>query len=111
MKIKAAIIASLALCCSSVSHAGFVFGAKAGTMQVGFDDVEVSSDPSSVGLSLGYDFTGTNFGVEAEITRSVSPGTVIGVDLEVESQGVYLTYTTTGQLYFSGRIGYMDAGL
>nr|MBX2883925.1 hypothetical protein [Granulosicoccus sp.] len=45
------------------------------------------------------------------ITRSVSPGTVIGVDLEVESQGVYLTYTTTGQLYFSGRIGYMDAGL
>lgn len=111
MKMSSIIIASLAIGFSSISQAGLTYGVKAGTMQIGFDDVEVSSDPSSIGVSIGYDFAGTNFGVEAEVTRSLSPGEVIGVDLEVESQGIYLTYTTSGKFYFSGRLGFMDAGL
>jgi len=111
MKIPAWLAATVLFSLSAIANAGFQFGVKAGTMQIGFDEVEVTEAPNSVGLTLGYDFERSPFGVEAEVTRTVTSGTVIGTSLDVESQGLYLTYTTSGTWYVSGRVGYMDAGL
>lgn len=93
-------------------HADLRLGVRAGSMLVGFDDVEVAEDPVSVAASIGYEFSRVGgLSLEAEISRSTTPGMVIGNDLEVESQGVYIAYETAGRMYLRARVGYMDASL
>ncbi|MFK7853521.1 MAG: outer membrane beta-barrel protein [Granulosicoccus sp.] len=97
---------------SASAHADLYFGIKAGSMLIGFDDVEVAEDPASVAGTLGYQFESfPSLSVEAEVSRTVSTGLVVGNELEVESQGVYFSYTSPGRIYYKGRIGYMDAAL
>lgn len=113
MKNRLLIACVLLFGLSSVAQAGFLIGVKAGPMLVGFDDVDVDEDPSSVGVLLGYEFDSRpgGFALEAEATRTTVAGTVVGVDLEVESQGLYLSYATRGKFYLKGRVGFMDAAL
>ncbi|MFK7992513.1 MAG: hypothetical protein AB8B87_00140 [Granulosicoccus sp.] len=113
MKYRFLIASVLFFGLSSIANAGFLIGVKAGPMLVGFDDVDVDEDPVSVGVLLGYDFDSQpgGFALEAEATRSTAAGLVSGIDLEVESQGLYLSYATRGNLYLKGRVGYMDASL
>ncbi len=113
MKFRILIASVLFFGLSSIAHAGFLIGIKSGEMLVGFDDDEVSENPVSVGVLLGYEF-GTRpggFAVEGEVTRSVAAGSVAGTELYVESQGLYLSYSTGGNLYLKGRVGLMDASL
>ncbi|MFT5503844.1 MAG: outer membrane immunogenic protein [Gammaproteobacteria bacterium] len=95
------------------ASANWFLGAKAGNMAVSFDNDDVDSDPFSTGVTIGYDLSTSLQGLAAEfeITRTVSPGEVVDQDLEVDSQGLYLSYQTTGQFYFKGRLGLMDASL
>ena len=108
--IAAAVLFAIA---TPVSYADLILGAKVGPMLVSFDDNETSSDPTNVGLTLGYDFPLRSgiIGFEAEITRSVESGEVNGTLLDVESQGIYASYSTTGPIYFKAKIGIMDASL
>ncbi len=97
---------------STTAQADIHLGVRAGTMLIGFDDVTVSEDPMSVAASVGYEFDFIRgLSVEAEASRTVTAGTVVGIDLEVESQGLYIAYETAGNIYLRGRVGYMDASL
>lgn len=105
------VVLASSLFCATV-QADLYTGIKAGTMLIGFDDVEVSEDPSSVAVSVGYDFGSTGgLALEAEASRTVTAGNVVGNELEVQSQGVYIAYQTTGAVYIKGRVGFMDASL
>ena len=109
---------SLAVLSASVfaaapAHADLLFGAKAGPMLVSFDNVDTTDDPYNVGLMAGYEF-GVLFGglaIEAELTRSLTEGTVSATDLEVSTQGVYLSFTTAGPFYGKIKAGLMRASL
>lgn len=113
--MKSFVSAALAvmLLSPSLATASPYFGAKIGTMQVSFDFDETDSDPTSIGILLGYRWDHVLRGLsgELEVTRSISPGEVRDLDLDVESQGLYLAYQTQGPLYVRGRVGLMDASL
>lgn len=113
MKIRFLITLLALTVFSTAASADLRLGVKAGPMLVSFDDVETDENPRNVGLSAGYHFNLLvgEVGLEAEITRSISEGDVVGTSLEVESQGVYLTYTSPGLIYFKGKLGFMDASL
>lgn len=113
MKFLKQFFVMTALAVPSVVSAGGYVSAKLGVMDVGFDDVEVDSNPSSFGLTAGYRFDSLLQGLSAEFefTRGIASGEVIGLDLDVESQGAYIAYQTSGQFYLKGRLGLMDAGL
>lgn len=95
------------------ASANAYIGTKVGAMEVRFDDDEVNSSPSSIGVMLGYRFDSVLHGLSAEfeLTRGVNSGEVSGLDLDVESQGVYVAYQTSGRLYLKGRLGFMNAAL
>ena len=98
---------------SSTAHAEFLFGVKTGSMMVDVEGASASSDPSNRGFMLGYEL-GVLVGdlaLEAEFTRSGSAGEVAGQDLEVDTNAIYLTYTTPGPIYFKARGGLMDASV
>ncbi|MFK7859969.1 MAG: outer membrane beta-barrel protein [Granulosicoccus sp.] len=105
----------LALCTlPAAGIADWYLGAKVGTMRIGFDDNTVDSDPASVGIAAAYRFESILQGglsAEVEITRGITSGEVSGFDLDVESQGIYVAYTTQGRYYLKGRLGLMDAAL
>ena len=104
-----ALVGSLFSVCA---HADLYLGVKTGSMLVGFDNVEVSEDPANVAATIGYEFGSfPRISLEAEVSRTITAGLVSGNELEVESQGAYITYTTAGRLYSKWRVGYMDAAL
>ena len=112
MKNRLYVYGVLGCLMSTTVHADLYLGVKAGSMLIGFDDVEVSDDPVSAAASIGYQFDRfPRLSIEAEVSRTVTPGLVAGNDLEVDSQGVYLSYTSAGRFYLKGRLGYMDAAL
>lgn len=98
---------------SGASWAEWLIGAKAGPMRVEFDDASVDSDPLNAGVLAGYAFDELLPGLaaELELTRSVSSGTVVGSDLDVDSNGLYAAYRTAGRFYVKGRLGLMAASL
>lgn len=111
--LSVAALLIVALGCSNAARADFLYGVKAGPMLISFDDVDVSDDPLNAGLLIGYEF-GVLFGdlaIEAEITRTVTAGSVSGIDLEVESQGAYVSFTTAGPIYGKLRAGVMKASI
>lgn len=86
-------------------------GIKAGTMSV---DVSAYEDATSMGLILGYRLSDNSSGslaVEGEYTNSSSENiTVLGISgkWDVDTLAVYLAYRTGGDLYFKGKIGYLN---
>lgn len=96
-----------------VSWAEWLVGVKAGPMLVKFDETSADSDPLNAGVLAGYAFDGLLPGLaaELELTRSVSSGTVVGSDLDVNSNGLYAAYRTAGRFYVKGRLGLMAASL
>lgn len=98
---------------SSVANADLILGVRAGGIGVGFESVEPDKQPINFGVSVGYELGSfvRGLSVEAELTRTLAAGKVADTDLEVQSQGIYLTYATAGQLFVRGRIGVMDASV
>ncbi len=83
---------------------GWIFGANTGTMQV---DVSGVSNPTNIGFMAGYEI-GVGVGdiaFEGEITRTLSAGSYLGADVEVETEAIYVAFRTAGPVYFKGRIG------
>jgi len=83
---------------------GWIFGANTGTMQV---DVAGVSNPTNIGFMAGYEI-GVGVGdiaFEGEITRTLSAGSYLGVDVEVETEALYVAFRTAGPVYFKGRVG------
>lgn len=118
MNVSKILIAAVLLALSSQVSATWTVGANAGVMSVSFDENSVDSDPINVGVVLGYHFNPSlqGLGGELEITRSISSGEIAELpannnELEVESQGLYLTYRLGSTYYVKGRIGYMRADL
>lgn len=94
-------------------QAEYLLGVKVGTMSVSFDDADTDDNPVNAGLMLGYErrLSAGLLAFEVEITRSLSPGSVVDQDLEVDSQGVYVSFASSGSVYIKGRLGLMDASL
>lgn len=83
---------------------GWIFGANTGMMDV---DVPGVSNPTNIGLMAGYEI-GVGVGdiaFEGEITRTLSPGSFLGADVEVETEALYVALRTAGPVYFKGRLG------
>jgi len=114
MNIAKLICAGLLLVgLSTMAHAELLLGAKTGPMLVKFDAADIDDDPVNAGLMVGYEF-GVLFGdlaAEAELTRTVTAGSAVGEDLEVDTQGLYLSFTTAGPLYFKAKVGLMNASI
>lgn len=111
---KRLIFALLFLSCwPGLAAANAFVGTKVGLMSVSFDNDAVEDDPGNAGVILGYAFTSfiPALSLELDITRSVAPGRVANADLSVETQGLYLSYRSSGTVYFKGRLGFMDASL
>lgn len=86
-------------------------GIKGGTMMVSPSEFE---DANSFGLVLGYklfDNPSGSLAVEGEFTNSSSEKiTILNVTgkWDIDTKAVYLAYRTSGDLYFKGKIGYLD---
>lgn len=113
MSRKLLLITFLSLFSVGTAQAEFLIGVKTGTMATDVDGANVSDDPSNGGLMLGYELgiLAGDVAVEAEFTRSSSAGSVSGQDLEVETNAVYLSYTTPGPFYLKLRGGLMDSSI
>lgn len=98
---------------SENSAAQWFAGVKAGTMAVKFDTATVETDPNNAGFLLGFGFQNGTSGLslEFDVTRSITPGEVLGDDLSANTNGLYLAYRTSQQLYFKIRLGLMKASL
>ncbi len=108
-KATLAGLVSLALGWSCAVHAeGYDVGAVAGVV-----DADVAGDnPFNLGVRGGYEWS-TGWGVEGELTTSVSDGKAnLGFygtyDYSVDTYAVYATYRTHGDIYFKGRLGFLD---
>lgn len=112
------------ICCGAVlllfvsfvpttAHADWYAGIRAGITDVSFDDIEVDSSPTNVGVLAGYEFSRflPGLSAELEVTESLSDGEVLNSSLGVSSQGLYLAYRTGGMIYLKGRVGLMKAEL
>ncbi|MEX2964105.1 outer membrane beta-barrel protein [Microbulbifer sp. TYP-18] len=107
------LVAAVALLCSAGSQAeGVYIGGVFGLMNT---DVGRTS-PFNVGVRGGYTWS-SGWGVEAEYTDSASDGSLdvfgVGVsptsaDYSISTEALYLTYMTSGDLYFKARLGYLN---
>jgi len=97
----------------SPAHAGALLGVKIGAMSVGFDDASSDEDPVNAGLLLAYEkpLSAGILAFELEVTRTIAAGGVADQDLEVDSQGIYVSFASSGASYIKGRLGLMDASL
>ncbi|WP_226642551.1 porin family protein [Microbulbifer variabilis] len=78
----------------------------------GLVDINVSGDnPLNGGVRVGYIWN-SGFGIEAELTDSLVEGEQSPrpygdrFDYSFETQALYVTYRTQGDVYFKGRLGY-----
>jgi outer membrane immunogenic protein len=93
-----------------VSAGGLFFGAKTGPMIV--DNSSVKSDPTNVGVLVGYEL-GVVLGdlsVEGELTTSTSDGEVkgSGAKFDVDTMAAYLAFRTAGPFYLKAKGGFMQ---
>jgi outer membrane immunogenic protein len=105
------IVIALLISTTGTAQAELLFGVKSGTMLVDVEGASVSDDPGNGGIMLGYELgiLAGDLALEAEFTRSTATGTVSGQDLEVETNGLFLSYTTPGPIYLKVRGGLMNA--
>ena len=87
----------------------FYLGLKVGSMMV---DVSEFEDADSVGLVAGYkiyDNASGSVAIEGEYTNS-SSADINGIPgkWDIDTLAVYLAYRSSGDLYFKGKIGYLD---
>ncbi len=107
MYTKRLIAASLALCLNTAAYADWYLGAKTGPMLV---DISGADDPTNAAVTIGYELGAlvADIGLEAEFSRSLSEGEVGGQDLEVDTNGFYVTFLTPGPVYLKLRGGVVD---
>lgn len=93
-------------------------GALAGDLSVGVKAGAVNYDlsPSSAGTGgsavIGYrifDMGAARLSIEGEISRSLEEGEIFNRTVKFGSQGAYLALRTAGPLFFTGRIGVVNA--
>lgn len=86
-------------------------GLKAGKVMI---DISAYDDANSTGLVLGYkisDNADGSLAVEGEYTKSSTADiTVLGIkgEWDVDTLAVYLAYRSGGDLYFKGKVGYLN---
>lgn len=104
-----ALAAVLSMVAASASAGDLFFGVKTGPMMV--DDSAVKTDPTNVGVLVGYEL-GLVLGdlaVEGEFTTSTSDGEVKGGSkFDVDTAAAYLAFRTAGPFYFKAKGGYMN---
>jgi hypothetical protein len=97
-----------------VSAGGLFFGAKTGPMII--DSSAVKTDPTNVGVLIGYELGVVvgDLSVEGELTTSTSDGKLKpnGTKFDVDTIAAYLAFRTAGPLYLKAKGGFMqvDAG-
>ncbi|WP_226703949.1 outer membrane beta-barrel protein [Microbulbifer elongatus] len=107
------LAAAVLLGCTMGAQAaeGGYFGAVAGVMAT---DIE-GDNPFNAGARAGYSWA-NGFGVEAEYTTSIVDGEFrfsnswvdVEADYSISTLGAYATYRSQGDLYFKGRLGYLN---
>lgn len=108
-KLLLALALTFGLC--STALADFYLGAKTGLMMADIEGADVDTHPTNVGVSLGYELgvLAGDLALEAEFTRTAAEGEVEGGgDIEVDSNAVYVAFTTAGPLYFKIRGGLQE---
>ncbi len=104
---------------SPASADGWIFGVNTGTMHVTdpIDDPTTTSNPRNIGFMAGYEI-GIGLGdlaFEGEITRTATSGDTFYqgsyVDLEVETEALYVAFRSAGPIYFKGRLGTLQETL
>lgn len=101
------LVGLLGLVAAAPASADWFFGAKTGPMMI---DVSGISDPSNVGVVVGYDL-GVGLGdlaLEGEITKTISSGDLLGFDVDVDTQALYLAFRTAGPIYFKAKGGFLN---
>ncbi|MDP5208622.1 porin family protein [Microbulbifer sp. 2205BS26-8] len=97
----AAVVALL--CSAAVQAEGAYMGDEIGMM-----DADGSDDsPFNAGIRAGYTWN-SGWGIEAELTGSMTDGDILDRDFSISTQAVYATYRTQGDIYFKGRLGYLN---
>ena len=101
------VLGLLGMVFAAPASADWFFGAKAGPMMI---DTSGISDTKNAGVVVGYDL-GVAVGdlaLEGEITKTVSSGDFIGLDVDVDTQALYLAFRTAGPMYFKVKGGYLN---
>lgn len=85
------------------------------TGKVGVMDADISGfdNAMNIGVTVGYDlYTDPMGGIvsaEGELTTTISDGDVTGGgDWDADTLAVFGTYRSAGDLYFKGKLGYLD---
>jgi outer membrane immunogenic protein len=110
--VTSSVIGTLAICVSVGASAApsnpFYIGGKWALLD---SDVAGLDDSSNLALVVGYDFMSTPngaFGVEGEISTSISEGDIDGGgEWEADTWALYGTYRTEGPFYAKARLGYL----
>lgn len=101
------LVGLLGLVAAAPASADWFFGAKTGPMLI---DVGGISDTTNVGVVVGYDL-GVGVGdlaLEGEITTTTSSGDFLGLDVDVDTQALYLAFRTAGPIYFKAKGGFAN---
>src|SRR5687768_7671536 len=113
MKILVSLLAALLLIGTTTAKAQqnpLYFSGKVGIMDA---DISGFDNAMNIGVVAGYDLyvdqmMGT-FSVEGEFTTTLSDGDITGGgDWDVDTLAVFGTYRSPGDLYFKGKLGYLD---
>lgn len=105
MYMRQCALMVFAVIVSQPLQGGFLIGVKTGTLKV---DVPSSSEPLNLAVNLGYELDThlADLSLIGEINRTVSSGvSLLGDDLEFESEGIYLVYKSTWPLFVTLRGG------
>lgn len=85
------------------------FGAKTGPMVI--DDSAVKTDPTNVGVLVGYELGVVvgDLAVEGEFTTTTSDGKVNGgAKVDIDTIAAYLAFRTAGPIYFKAKGGFLQ---
>lgn len=103
------LLALVSLVMAAPATAGeFIFGAKTGTVVV--DDSTVKTNPTNVGVMIGFQQSlGLGeFGIEAELTTTTGKGeTDNGAKFETDTQAMYVAFRSAGPFYFKAKGGFL----
>lgn len=112
VRIGAFVVGMCAFAGVHAADSAFYAGVKVGQM---LPDVQGLDNATNAGILIGYNFPKTDYGtfaVEGEYTTTISKGDAkaLGLtgDWEVDTTSLYGVYRSAGDLYFKGKVGYLN---
>ena len=105
------LLALVGLVMAAPAAAGeFIFGVKTGTVVV--DDSSVKTDPTNIGIMVGYEQSLVlgDFAIEGELTTTTNKGELKsgGGKFKADTKALYAAFRSAGPFYLKAKAGFLQ---